>query len=304
MNNYYWILICIIIGATIIGCERTVPITPPPYESVLVVNGFIEADKPWDVFVSQSQSYYQSPDNLSLQGIKMQIISTSDTIYPMPLGNSSLFTSDTILPQVGEMYLINAFLTGFPIVSAKLKIPCPGKIEYAEIADSVTVNSNGQFMDQLSVYILDPQPDIANYFFLYFFALDTLSGIKTPMEWQTDNPMVEFSSRLAFPDRNNQLTIYQDLRFFSDKLLNDSIFKLDFFLPGSRLDFIKNYHQQWVIRLGTTDSAFYKYYQTFEQQKNTFSDPFSEPTPVYTNIEGGLGIWAGFATDSFTSIFE
>ncbi|MEZ4829242.1 MAG: DUF4249 family protein [Bacteroidia bacterium] len=143
-----------------------------------------------------------------------------------------------------------------------------------------------------------------NYFFLYFFALDTLSGIKTPMEWQTENPIVEFSSRLTFPDKNNQLTVYQDLRFFSDKFLTDSIITLDFFLPSNRLGFIKTFHQKWILRLGTTDSAFYKYYQTFERQKDAFSNPFSEPTPVYTNIEGGLGIWAGFATDSFTSIFE
>ncbi|MDX2246198.1 MAG: DUF4249 family protein [Bacteroidia bacterium] len=159
-------------------------------------------------------------------------------------------------------------------------------------------------MDQLRVYISDPQPDSNNYFFLYFVAIDTIFGVKTPLEWQTENPVVEFRSSFAFPDKNNQLTIYQDLRFFSDKLVNDSIFPLDFFLPSSRLDFIKNFHQQWVIRLGTTDSAFYKYYQTVEQQKNTFYNPFSEPTPVFTNIEGGLGIWAGFATDSFVSVFQ
>lgn len=47
------------------------------------------------------------------------------------------------------------------------------------------------------------------------------------------------------------------------------------------------------VALLTVSSEFYNYFSRIEKGHNT-NDPFSEPFPLYTNIKGGLGIFAGF----------
>lgn len=51
----------------------------------------------------------------------------------------------------------------------------------------------------------------------------------------------------------------------------------------------------------TTDEDYYKYHKSVEY--NYGDDPFSEPTLVYTNIDGGLGVMCGFRTYRITHTF-
>ena len=48
-----------------------------------------------------------------------------------------------------------------------------------------------------------------------------------------------------------------------------------------------------TIELLHTDEAYYQYHRTLQQYRNT-NNPFSEPILVFSNIEGGLGCFAGY----------
>lgn len=49
----------------------------------------------------------------------------------------------------------------------------------------------------------------------------------------------------------------------------------------------------WVS-LSLVDENYYQYAQSVDNFQN--DNPFSEPTPIYSNIEGGLGVFAGINT--------
>jgi hypothetical protein len=51
------------------------------------------------------------------------------------------------------------------------------------------------------------------------------------------------------------------------------------------------------IIIANVDANYYKYFRSL--QNYTYNDPFAEPSPVYTNIKDGLGIFSGFNSYSF-----
>jgi len=52
------------------------------------------------------------------------------------------------------------------------------------------------------------------------------------------------------------------------------------------------------------DLDTYNYVTTFESESSSGGNPFSAPAAIFTNINGGLGVWAGYAcySDSLVAI--
>ena len=49
------------------------------------------------------------------------------------------------------------------------------------------------------------------------------------------------------------------------------------------------------VRFLTLSRDFFEFATSYQKQKLNNNNPFAEPTQVYSNIENGLGIFAGFA---------
>jgi hypothetical protein len=82
--------------------------------------------------------------------------------------------------------------------------------------------------------------------------------------------------------------------YFNDKGIDGSRIKLS--IEGTGLSnmtdscFLKIY-------LLNTDKVYYDYKKSVDKY-NSGEDPFTEPSPVYSNITGGLGIFAAYTVDS------
>ena len=61
-------------------------------------------------------------------------------------------------------------------------------------------------------------------------------------------------------------------------------------VPGDFLDLAFSLH----VILRTTTEEYYKYNYTRDLQASTEDNPFAQPVQVFDNIEGGLGIFAGY----------
>jgi Domain of unknown function (DUF4249) len=51
------------------------------------------------------------------------------------------------------------------------------------------------------------------------------------------------------------------------------------------------------IYLLNLDKQYYNYYKSINNYSSG-EDPFTEPSPIYTNVKGGLGIFAAYTVDS------
>ena len=49
------------------------------------------------------------------------------------------------------------------------------------------------------------------------------------------------------------------------------------------------------VVLRTTTEEYYNYHYTRDLQASVESNPFAQPVQVFDNIEGGLGVFAGYS---------
>lgn len=96
--------------------------------------------------------------------------------------------------------------------------------------------------------------------------------------------------------RSDIYTLHPEKKFFTDAGIdgkNIVIFTDDYLgYMGNKTDssFI-------VFRLFNTEKSYYLYHHSLDNYEGG-DNPFVEPTPVYSNITGGLGIFSSYAIDS------
>ncbi len=57
-----------------------------------------------------------------------------------------------------------------------------------------------------------------------------------------------------------------------------------------------------ILRWCSIDKAHFEFWRTADQQRTTADNPFSSPTIVSSNVEGGLGVWGGYGVFTDTLI--
>ena len=59
---------------------------------------------------------------------------------------------------------------------------------------------------------------------------------------------------------------------------------------------------RFVLKFTNITKPTYDFFLTYEAQQGTNGSPFASPSNVISNINGGLGIWAGYAT-SYDTVY-
>ena len=95
---------------------------------------------------------------------------------------------------------------------------------------------------------------------------------------------------------------------FSDKIINGKKYSLTVDLYTSfDMDPFSPYFRDkstFYFRLYSIPEAYYKYIQSLNLYNAKFGKPLSEPVQVYSNITGGLGIFAGAAVSADSIVFR
>jgi len=65
---------------------------------------------------------------------------------------------------------------------------------------------------------------------------------------------------------------------------------------------IKNFLDKLTIQLFTTDYHYYQYHTTIENYES--GNPFAEPSRIYSNVENGYGVFAGYQKSVFIVDFD
>lgn len=89
--------------------------------------------------------------------------------------------------------------------------------------------------------------------------------------------------------------------YFSDELINGKTYPLTFWTTTYRDVYTQfGEYLRIYVTIESISKELYNYYSTREQHGFATDNPFAEPVPVYSNINGGLGIF-GSTSSSFTS---
>ncbi|MEM6347362.1 MAG: DUF4249 domain-containing protein [Bacteroidota bacterium] len=275
-----------------IACFRPAEIDLPPYEPEVVVNAQFTPGKNWEVYLTQSRALGDTTIRW-ISDAEVLLFENGvlhDSLVELSLGKYG----GTQSPIAGKCYRIEVRIVD-EVVSAEDCIPLTVMIDSTRytIGRSFSINDN-PYQEQ-SIYFRDPD------------SVDNFYEVLGSWE-QSDDPsaLAEGYQSYFFPLVNDH--------FFADPLFAGENHVFISRTEGSRTVDINGCYTPssvdiWVI-LRTTSETYYRYRKSWTRQlfnRNIIFESvdgiydlmfLSEPQNVYSNVEGGLGVFAGYAQDS------
>ncbi|MEM9053152.1 MAG: DUF4249 family protein [Bacteroidota bacterium] len=307
------VLYIALIGFLLISCEKDIDIEIPESEAQLVVEGFIENGSPPVVLVSRTRGFFEptSPEEIASAYI-------SDATVTV---NGSELTTVCLDEIPEELEDEVAELTGispsdfddFPICAyigtefvGELNTSYNLRVEVE--SDILTANTHipNPVVPDSSYFRLWANSNRFGYVFTEFKDPDTLN-----------NAYRVFTKRIHPTEQNNE-NPNDDIFYapfgstFLDEFFNGTELEI-FFQRGQPFNSTRptdTGEEEGFFELGDVfvfkfcgiSEPTYQFFRTYEQQLGTNGSPFAAPNNVITNIEGGLGIWAGYAC-AYDTIF-
>ena len=304
----------------LVGCEKDITVDLPQAETKIVVQGSIEPGQSPIVILSYSAGYFDPADlnalaNSYVRDAQVKMVHGTDTIalemfctVDMTL-EQLLLTSQTLglppeavlglgvcvytslSPQAigvaGETYTLIVDKDEHHLqASTKVNFPIP--------LDSLWFASpSGNPLDSLGfIYGKMTDPDsLGNAYrwsakrishYPQWITRDTyLRGQQKDLTFISPMPSVyddEFFNGLTF-----EFAYYRGAIPFSDKF-DDRREERGFFKRGDTV----------IVRGSSIDMNVFKFYKSYEDQLANQGSPFASPSNVKSNVEGGLGVWAGY----------
>lgn len=231
------------------------------------------------------------------------------------------FTDKSFIPEAGKEYIIeidevpsmNRINIGFDYLKSKTfipeKIPILIEQENDVINYEFVTRLSGEYYVNNYVYTLtfDDPGETDNYYYLMLstvesrsedFSMDTVSMDQLRVQNLSYNVTSLSYCNLKLSNIHiiNGIDDYDSGSGFNGYLFNDESFNGQ--SKSIRLELFNFYEEQEITRyliaeLMHISKDYYNYFTSIQKQNISQNDIFAEPTQLYTNIEGGLGIFAG-----------
>lgn len=285
------------------GCQQEIEVDLPDYESKLVVEGSIENGKPAMVILSKSISYFA---NIDLNYLLNNVFIRDAEVY--------VTSSDGETERLMFQYCADS-----PVYFAYCGNNIIGK---ENTSYTLTINYDGRIYKATTTI-----PHTFDLDALWFSAVseflnaDTMRTIRVQM---TDNPAEEnyyaFQLKVSCPLFKDRLWVSPVPIAFDDKSFNGLTFNYELERYGVSTMFSymlpeeeRQAQRRLTFRPGDTvyvkhsqmDYNSYRFMLTGGTEAIVGSNPFTNPAPVISNIEGenALGAWCGFAAKIDTLVW-
>lgn len=278
-------IVTVMCFVTMIGCENIVEVDFPAYSPQLVVHGLFRPGQPWEVYVTRSVGLGASASQLGeayIPNARVEIFEGERLITVLTHQGLGRYVASGQFPEVGEIYTLHVAAPGFTPVVAADQIPNPLVRLEAVFIDSVVVGLEDQVEAEIQFHLadLDMQP---NFYELQIW-YDYGAGPR-PIAYRTNDPVLQGDSFQEFV-RNGTSIIYYEVSRFEDAFFQNQSF-------SSSLRFDRLEANYYGISVNPISENYFRYQKTLAQIAEDEENPFAEPTPVFTNVMGGLGVFAG-----------
>ena len=264
------------------------PFTPP------VVKSF-------SVFVSRNAKVFDTLkiDPITDATVKLFVDGQYDQVLKFYPVNSNYVTKFHYYPKVGVEYSVSVEKQGFETVTAKGVIPEKVTIENCKLIPFAGIDQDKLAFSQISVSFDDPA-DQTNYYEI--MVLGYMNENDKKKLYTTDKVI---TSESYYPSQVDFAANQPKRLLFSDKLINgeNHVVDLTYKCPqegqSGGLAIIPHLI---FLSFRSVSESYYRYYTNlFKQINNREIDMLfgmAEPSPVYTNIENGYGVFAGYSEDN------
>ncbi len=279
--------IFILINILLIGCEKDVKtVDLPLFKQMLAIASFISpSDSVSYVFVSSNQRLYGELNEENTGNISGTISDGSNEVSLDTVQNGLIFSREKMQIQYGKTYTLK--LISDIGLSAEAYCSVPGKKEFNMSVDTFFVELNNvQINDSIfHVYCLN----VFTISFSDFQGEDNFYRLTGNITTYKTNP----GTGEIYQSKGK---IYMDKEFYTDNGMDGKRISLSERSGGYSTFSIED-SAFLTMYLFNTEKSYYMYHTSLENY-NSDENPFSEVTPVYSNIKGGLGIFTSYTVDS------
>ena len=291
-------IIIITLGVvSLFSCEKTLELDAETKSSKLVVNSLFNQQNRWEVEVSRSLSildegYLERIDN-AVVSIYNEATLISNLTYDgekyIALGLTDPITS-------GSKYRVEVSAPNYTSVTAE--DICPFSAPISGVTSTSFINSFGEEEYTIQVSFQD-QANVNNYYGIelevstYSRYYNSSTGLYDTVLDYTDNAYITSIDPIV---DNGGADSYTQVLTFKDNLFQGQQKSLTFnYTNYSNPDqFFKR-----KIKLLSYSESTYNYSKSIEAYRNTEGNPFAEPVQVFSNVEGGFGIFGGRSSSEY-----
>ena len=296
----------ILIGISLTACLIEVDLSDLRESPRLVVNGVAVAGEPLRVSVTRTWFYTDDHPNVVIPDATVRLYVNGhyeETIPFVPgdtLFNAAGNYQAAFVPQVADRLRLEVSAPSYESVHAETEVPQPSMLLDAKaVQEVITVDST---MKRISYAICFQDAAEEENYYLFRLEEGYLSEDST-YRWRVlhldyaEEPLFGQNSSALDQILFSQYLPGYDGRVFSDEAINGQSYTIrlqnTYYYSGTPRT------KRLRVRLYAISADYYKYLKTLQDQSdNSFANHLidaglAEPIRVYSNIDGGLGIFGG-----------
>ena len=310
------IRLAVIWGCALCGCETVVDLdVPGGYEPKLIIESQFSPDSLWTMRAGKSTAFGATADPRDLIVPDARIVIFGEGRFRDTLrhvGNGIYRTTNNLRPASGYVYRVQAAAPGLPSAEARGWAP-PLESEWVEM--QAAANSGPTESDPYTVRLRMADLPGGNYYSLTLYQVVTVCrnargfiriengpGYSSRYQvnvfrstWPSFRSYVEAVDDPTYPDLDNTYWT----AFFSDELFEATTreFTITFTPTVTEPD-----NQLFMLVLTALSDDLFAYERSLELHDYYLFGPSlttTRPVTVYTNVAGGLGIFAGYTSDTY-----
>jgi len=278
------------------GCSKVIEIDLNNTKA-LVLNSIFNPDSLFTFRISTTASLLNNYDTLN-ENLHISLYE-KDKLILESVSQSSLFKTN-LKPMFGRKYAVELKSDNFSSIKASDTIPRLVLIDNAYMIFPAGVDASGSYLAEANISFTDP-PNEKNYYELLIN-----QGQRIKNFWSTD-----YQTNDKVLMNEGDLDYHPTTFFFSDKLFNGESYTMSikhnvgYSLKDNKFKAFPIYA---TLRSVSRSYYMYRKYYTRHAYNQQFQNEFldfifkGEPQNMFTNIENGYGIFAGYCESTFQMI--
>ncbi len=294
-----------ILATFLYSCSKEIDFKNSNFENKLVLNGLLCPDSLIWVHLSSINTIL-SDEILVIENATVSLFCNGKYLETLPYFKNGIYKSKTVYPQADSVYTITAEAEGYPAIIATDTVPRSTRIIYGTHSSGNTYDEYGDPHHDYEITIGDPP--VKNFYELFFIS-------QSSPNIYNDNYNIDFQVYPVIADpvlrSDSELDYWVFTYVFTDNFFNGTnyLMKNKFLAAAVGGEFTKQFvptgsEDKYAI-LRTTSLAYYNYRKSWvrhsnnQQIGNRIEEPLfmtlvGDPTPMYSNVEGGYGIFAAY----------
>lgn len=271
----YFVLLPILL---LFSCEKELDMSQIEFKEKLVVNLLAYDNDFLSVTVERSLNIYDSTGKPAIENARVFVTNQQGVKSQLNFDLVSQSYRSSWIPVSGEKYILEVSWGDLSSTYSFFTIPKLSINGKASWKDSTSSDSMGFLTGTISFTIKD-NPNERNYYEIGLFRYDEFSS-----EQWLNLPIIPENPELV----NNQILNKDGALLVEDGGFNGQNKLFKFTTPANS----KGTTYKYLVVIKNLSEEYYRYFKSIENYKQQ-QGAFSEPSAVFTNIKGGLGICAG-----------